>query len=273
MVCGFCHSVFHFIDQFISHTHFCTAETNILTDPVSCDIRRTSEALAFILWSNTVLKLVRDQVIVSDSDYDEISIRRSIKTKWFGLSGQLKEAWIRAAEVLNHLSTVSQGLMKPNQNMKRNTTGDIPKEDADVIHNGKTNIDVFPDNKFDDEIADNGIFSKQKHLHDHRDDRGRWASKVEPEKAKKFRCEPCNFEAPYEWKLNRHKGTGKHKELCKNVADAVDDSDKLLNVIEEPEYIQIGILDDEIESFDNLEYAYEKEFLHASPSDIIMEDS
>ena len=126
MVCGYCHSVFHFMDQFISHTHFCTAETNILTDPVSGDIRRTSEALAFILWSNTMLKLVRDQVIVSDSDYDEISIRRSIKTKWFGLSGQLKEAWIRAAEVLNHLSTVSQGLMKPNEIVKRNP-GDIPE--------------------------------------------------------------------------------------------------------------------------------------------------
>ena len=80
-----------------------------------------------------MLKLVRDQVIVSDSDYDEISIRRNIKTKWFGLSGQLKEAWIWAAEVLNHLSRVSQGLMKPNEIVKRNP-GDIPEEDEDVIY-------------------------------------------------------------------------------------------------------------------------------------------
>ena len=260
MVCGYCHAVFHFIDQFISHTHFCTAETNILTDPVSGDIRRTSEALAFILWSNTMLKLVRDQVMVSDSDYDEISIRRSIKTKWFGLSEQLKTAWIRAAEVLNHLSTLSKGMLST-QN---------PRESV------KTQLNDRPNKKSDEKSnLQNGIVPKQKHLHDHRDDRGRWASKVEPENVKKFRCEPCNFEAPYEWKLNRHKGTGKHKELCKNVEDAVDDSssDKLMNVIEEPEYIQIGILDDEIESFDILEYAYEKEFLHASPSDIIMEDS
>lgn len=254
MVCGFCHSVFHFIDQFISHTHFCNSETNILTDPVSGDIRRTSEALAFILWSNTMLKLVRDEVMVSDSDYDEISIRRSIKTKWFGLSGQLKTAWIRAAEVLNQLSTVSQGILKHKEIVK-------------------TKIDNTPDKKNKEDVRHNGTTCKQKNLHDHRDDRGRWASKVEPENVKKFRCEPCNFEAPYEWKLNRHKGTVKHKELCKNVEDAVDDSDKLLNVIEEPEFIQIGILDDEIESFDILEYAYEKEFLHAAPSDIIMEDS
>ena len=254
MVCGFCHSVFHFIDQFISHTHFCSSETNILTDPVSGDIRRTSEALAFILWSNTMLKLVRDQVLVSVGDYDEISIRRSIKTKWFGLSEQLKTAWIRAAEVLNHLSTVSQGILKP--------------KEID-----KTKINYVLDKKDNEDLIQNGTSCKQKHLHEHRDGRGRWASKVEPVNVKKFRCEPCNFEAPYEWKLNRHLGTVKHKELCKNVVDAVDDSDKLLNVIEEPEFIQIGILDDEIESFDNLEYAYEKEFLHASPSDIIMEDS
>ena len=53
----------------------------------------------------------------------------------------------------------------------------------------------------------------------------------------------------------------------------MDDSDQLMNVIEEPEDLRIGILDDEIENFDILEYAYEKEFLHASPSDIIMKDS
>ena len=158
MVCGFCPSVFHFIDQFISRGDQPPDRHGQWRHPK--DVGGAGH--------HPLVQLVRDQVIVSDSDYDEISIRRNIKTKWFGLSGQLKEAWIWAAEVLNHLSRVSQGLMKPNEIVKRNP-GDIPEEDEDVIHKGKakTNIDFFPDNKFDDDVAQNGNFSKQKHLHDH----------------------------------------------------------------------------------------------------------
>ena len=57
-----------------------------------------------------------------------------------------------------------------------------------------------------------------------------------------------------EWKLNRHKRTQKHEELSRNIDVTVEDIDQPMNVIEEPEDLQMGIRDDEIENFNILEY-------------------
>ena len=85
-------------------------------------------------------------------------------------------------EALSHMSSVSLGI----SSVKKGTQKSKSHRNA-------------PDKKFTED--------KSAAFHDHQDDRGHWASKVEPVNLQKFYCEPCNFEAPYEWKLKRHKGT------------------------------------------------------------------
>ena len=132
-------------------------------------------------------------------------------------------------EALSHMSSVSLGISSVKKSRQES----------------KSPINA-PDKKITED--------KSAAYHDHRDDRGRFASKVEPENVQNFRCEPCNFEAPTEWKLNRHKRTQKHEELSRNIDVTVEDIDQPMNVIEEPEDLQMGIRDDELENFNILEY-------------------
>ena len=57
LVCGCCHSVFHVIDQFRVHTIFCVG----MQEPTN-NTDTTVKGLALVLWTNTVLRLLRDQI-------------------------------------------------------------------------------------------------------------------------------------------------------------------------------------------------------------------
>ena len=113
MVCGFCHSVFHFIDQFISHTHFCLASENGKKQSYmdSQNENHTIEAMALLMWSNTVIKCVKDQ-LSSDANIDEAVMRKRIKTKWFSLPQSFKACWIKAAKSLMQIANISSYLQE-----------------------------------------------------------------------------------------------------------------------------------------------------------------
>ena len=246
MVCGSCHQVFHFIDQFISHTHFCQGPAPPL-ETVNKDegIDNTMEALAVILWTRTIIKTVREQG-VTNSHLDENILTKRIRNMWFSLTDNFKEAWMRGAEVLMRISHFGEIMLDDDRKDKdANTKVPPPSPPKSVIHNPPKH----------DKIR------KEVSYYSHRDTKGRWASKDVIQKTKEFKCKTCNFEASSEWKLKRHESTKKHLELCELRAEALETTEILNSLV------------DEIEEFDVLENVNEKEFLHSSPCDIIMKDS
>ena len=54
LVCGFCHSVFHVIDEFRSHTNCCTGASEA---PIWASTSAAAPGLAIVLWTDTVLRL------------------------------------------------------------------------------------------------------------------------------------------------------------------------------------------------------------------------
>jgi len=252
MVCGLCHTAFHFIDQFISHTHFClgpapAAETAVKDE----SLENTTEALGVILWTQTMIKTVREQVI-SSCLMDETVLTKRIRKLWFSLPENFKVAWVKAAEVLmriTHFGEILSDAEIKDTNSKVNIAQSPIKKS--VIHS----LTNPPSSQNHEKVR------KEANYYSHRDDKGRWAAKDVPHKVKDFKCKTCNFEAASEWKLRRHKSTKKHIELCMLNKEALDNIEI------------INSLEDEIEEFDVLEHVNEKEFLHSSPCDIIMKDS
>ena len=253
MVCGFCHRVFHHTDQFISHTHFCSPAPRPPARPAHLYSDMTAEAVAGLLWTGTTLRTVKEQMI-RDSDADDDTLSRAITRKWYGLSDNLRRSWIRAAEVLIQISNVRKHLELPSpcSTMKKSTKGPLNKSTS-LIHNSET------------EVGSKNT-KNQNNYHCHRDTKGRWTSKEEvPKSDQQFKCDICKFTAATDWKLKRHEMTRKHLELCQiNSQQEYDLA---------AENIEINLVDDEIEEFGVLEFVNEKEFLHASPCDIIMEDT
>ena len=242
MVCGSCHSVFHFIDQFISHTHFCLAsgqqeEKSYLTQ----DEDNSVEAIALLMWSNTVIKCVKDQISNSDSNIDESVMKKRVRSKWFSLPVTFQLCWIKAAKSMMQIANISSYLQEQSHfiepRLSESTCQSEPKKTSAIAKQDRS----------------------PKVFHSHRDYKGRWAPKERPGKCEQeYKCEICQFTTNNEWKLTRHLSTKKHLENIRS-SEVLQESETVL------------ILDDEIEQFDKL--ANERQFLHERPCDIITKDS
>merc|ERR1712233_130231 len=75
LVCGFCHSVFHVIDEFRSHTNCCTGVSEA---PIWASTSPAAPGLAIVLWTDTVMRLVRKRL--GDAG-DHLSLMKRIESK------------------------------------------------------------------------------------------------------------------------------------------------------------------------------------------------
>ena len=76
LVCGFCHSVFHVIDEFRSHTNCCAGTSEA---PIWASASAAAPGLAIVLWTDTVLRWVviffaADISTIFCSDWSEIDL-------------------------------------------------------------------------------------------------------------------------------------------------------------------------------------------------------
>jgi len=258
MVCGYCHSVFHNVEKFISHTNLCTGEIRY------SDQSDTVETLAILLWSRSV----RDLTLGAGGFNDEVFSKR-IKSKWYSLKSEHKQSWLRAADVLIGFRNMKEHLLN--------------KRQADLVRMSK-----LKSTHADTELKSNNC-DKMKKLkyHDHRNDKGRWASKKQKEKVGPIlKCPPCSFQTHSDWKMKRHETTRKHTEIIMEVGNSknsntIDGDDPIIDqesnhegIDYVPEMIDTVVdIGDEIENFGVIEYVNEREYLNSSPCDIILKDS
>jgi len=260
MVCGHCHAVFHVIDKFIRHTHFCTGENR------DHELSDTVETLATLLWSRSV----KDSTLGASGFNDELFSKR-IKSKWSSLGVEHQQPWLKAAKALTDLKNLKEHLV----NMRQKDIGKKSKL--------KSTHSELKGNNCDKETK------KKLKYHDHRNVKGRWASKQEKiQVGPILKCPPCSFQTHSDWKMKRHETTRKHTEIIMQVGNNVtcdtnDDHDDDTRIDQEtnhegidyvPETIDTLVdIGDEIENFGVLEYVNEREFLNSSPCDIILKDS
>ena len=244
LVCGYCHAVFHVIDEFRSHTTCCLGAEQL---PQAWGAGLASPGLALVLWTDTVLRLARQRV---GEVTDHEALVRRIESKWFRLSRRTKLGWERAAEVLLEKERVGRSLFATALERDMQCTERCPGEqwpgpldfcDADEIHGSEclgdkvkleaeaesekcslvgllhTNADGEDDegqhfgNCAIKELPDGtNVHKRSGHLNIARNKRGRWeAPKTE---SRTFNCDICDFTTATEWKLRRHESSSKHKE-------------------------------------------------------------
>jgi len=145
LVCGFCHSVFHVIDEFRSHTNCCTGVSEA---PIWASTSPAAPGLAIVLWTDTVMRLVRKRL--GDAG-DHLSLVKRIESKWYRLSRKTKLCWERAAEVLLESARVGRSMFASAMERDISCTPGCPGEqwpgpldfcDADEIHG--TELELEP---------------------------------------------------------------------------------------------------------------------------------
>ena len=219
LVCGFCHSVFHVIDQFRSHTTFCmgTQEQSTLPDT-------TVRGLALVLWTNSVLRLLRERL---GEVLQQRSLIRRIENKWFTLPAKIKLGWEKAAQILKDISDVHDHVFKEDKPLRRDKHEQNEKHENSLLE-----MDIEEQRKVTKEMNDIGNFAdmEKKQMkrmptyHNYRDKKGRWESKNKEKNSENtnFRCDICNFTAVTEWKLRRHGMTRKHMETIEKSKTNID---------------------------------------------------
>ena len=242
LVCGQCHLVFHFIDQFLSHTQHCHHQRHQQQSSGEDD-NSSVETLAVTMWTNSVAR------VVDDMNTDEApDIRKRIMHKWLSLSEGFRRCWLEAARNLIQLSNIRRYLEEEDN---QDTQPSLVMDNS-VASASEPTITEAPSVKRKSP-------KQTRNFNNVRDERGRWASNnPNPRSENEFKCETCQFETNSKWKIERHLTTRKHLD---NVEAAT----------QEDVQQTVEILDDEIEQLDKLQD--EREFLYESPCDIIMEDS
>jgi len=270
LVCGFCHSVFHVIDEFRSHTTCCSGVVE--TPPYGSSV--ATPGLAIVLWTNAVLRLVRRRLGLADPD----ALVRRIESRWFRLSRKTKLGWEKAAEVLLETDRVGRSLFASAMEKDISSTERFPGDqwpgpldfrDADEIHGSeccdqvkleaeveshpsslnlettKPKVEEYtltdPKPGVDEEVfkgsgRPSGVNPAKRlgYVNLARNKKGRWeAPKVE---CRTFLCEECQFKAATEWKLKRHMKSSKHKGKLDNGTQVMTPPLSVVTSYQSPEH-------------------------------------
>lgn len=105
MVCGQCHSVFHFIEEFQEHRtkEGACSKTSCIRDPN--DNGRKAQVWAFLLWKNT-------QEVPQESSDKETSSAWTLYQKWCMMDTRVKEAWVTAGKTIQTFTKISNAKMQ-----------------------------------------------------------------------------------------------------------------------------------------------------------------
>jgi len=99
LVCGFCHQVYHVVEEFKSHLMGCEGRSRN-SEYTEYD---TTSAVALVLWTNTVLRRVRESL---SEMVHTVEMTSRIQARWWRLSRRSRQVWEKAAEVLRELAAV-----------------------------------------------------------------------------------------------------------------------------------------------------------------------
>ncbi|XP_055383519.1 mucin-2 [Condylostylus longicornis] len=104
LVCGKCHSVFHFIDLFIEHKENdenCSKESNLK------DCRETKPKVwAFLLWKSAQLSNTKNQ-----NDSSHMNSWQLYQT-WVKMEESVRETWVVAGKTIQSFNRVGQGTLQ-----------------------------------------------------------------------------------------------------------------------------------------------------------------
>ena len=239
-----------FFTKFISHTHFCSSNTE-KEKPIARS-QSTTESVALTLWSKTLLNKVKDQVTVEN--IDEEALVKRIRRKWYTMSDSFQTCWHQTAKVLLELSNASSTLRK---------------QEHLAIEGGETQITSPVSVKRNGAVSRSQL-TKHPNYHSQRDTKGRWSSK---EDKARVSCDDCELEFSSEWKLNRHKTTKKHVDMKNRRSNLNIPCDRIEEELDQYTSDSQGGIFGLGEHEDRItEGINEREILYESPCDIIMED-
>nr|XP_033340428.1 serine-rich adhesin for platelets isoform X2 [Megalopta genalis] len=130
LVCGQCHSVFHFIEEFQKHRTKDGACTQVSHFRENSNNEQKAQVWAFLLWKDS-------QIQQEGSDRDSTNSWK-LYQKWCKMDTHIRDSWIAAGKTIQTFTKISNAKMQdvPRQNQTANAEGK-PVVVRKVIRNGQ----------------------------------------------------------------------------------------------------------------------------------------
>ncbi|XP_015438269.1 PREDICTED: chromobox protein homolog 2 isoform X3 [Dufourea novaeangliae] len=130
LVCGQCHSVFHFIEEFQEHRTKEGACTQVSHFRENSNNEQKAQVWAFLLWKDS-------QIQQEGSDRDSTNSWK-LYQKWCKMDTHIRDSWIAAGKTIQTFTKISNAKMQdvPRQNQITNAEGK-PVLVRKVIRNGQ----------------------------------------------------------------------------------------------------------------------------------------
>ncbi|XP_076169522.1 chromodomain-containing protein chromator isoform X2 [Ptiloglossa arizonensis] len=130
LVCGQCHSVFHFIEEFQEHRTKEGACTHISHFRENSNNEQKAQVWAFLLWKDS-------QIQQEGQDKDSTNSWK-LYQKWCKMDTHIRDSWIAAGKTIQTFTKISNAKMQdvPRQNQSSNAEGK-PVVVRKVIRNGQ----------------------------------------------------------------------------------------------------------------------------------------
>ncbi|XP_043525402.1 flocculation protein FLO11 isoform X1 [Frieseomelitta varia] len=141
LVCGQCHSVFHFIEEFQEHRTKEGACTQISHFRENSNNEQKAQVWAFLLWKDS-------QIQQESSDKDSTNSWK-LYQKWCKMDTHIRDSWIAAGKTIQTFTKISNAKMQdvPRQNQITTNAEGKPVVVRKVIRNGQPEDDSKKDNK------------------------------------------------------------------------------------------------------------------------------
>ncbi|XP_060833249.1 uncharacterized protein LOC132916869 isoform X1 [Bombus pascuorum] len=141
LVCGQCHSVFHFIEEFQEHRTKEGACTQISHFRENSNNEQKAQVWAFLLWKDS-------QIQQEGSDRDSTNSWK-LYQKWCKMDTHIRDSWIAAGKTIQTFTKISNAKMQdvPRQNQITTNAEGKPIVVRKVIRNGQPEDDSKKDSK------------------------------------------------------------------------------------------------------------------------------
>ncbi|XP_076759921.1 chromodomain-containing protein chromator isoform X2 [Xylocopa sonorina] len=141
LVCGQCHSVFHFIEEFQEHRTKEGACTQVSHFRDNSNNEQKAQVWAFLLWKDS-------QIQQEGSDRDSTNSWK-LYQKWCKMDTHIRDSWIAAGKTIQTFTKISNAKMQdaPRQNQISTNAEGKPVVVRKVIRNGQPEDDNKKDSK------------------------------------------------------------------------------------------------------------------------------
>ncbi|EFN79319.1 Chromodomain Y-like protein [Harpegnathos saltator] len=131
LVCGQCHSVFHFIEEFQEHRTKVGACSQVSHFRENTDNGQKAQVWAFLLW--------KDSQIQQEGNDKDATNPWKLYQKWCRMDTHVRDSWITAGKTIQTFTKISNAKMQdtPRQIQSNTTEGTKPIVVRKVIRNGQ----------------------------------------------------------------------------------------------------------------------------------------